>query len=73
MAKIIFERQKCIGCGACQSLCSKFWKMAEDGKAELLGSKQKPGTENFERELEEIECNQEAIDNCPVQCIQIES
>ena len=63
MVKIIFEREKCIGCGLCQNLCPKYWKMAEDGKAEFLGSKE---------ELEEVECNQEAADSCPTQCIRIE-
>jgi len=62
MIKINFERDKCIGCGSCQAVCPKCWKLAEDGKAELLCAK----------EIEEVGCNQEAADSCPVQCIQIE-
>lgn len=72
MAKIILERPKCIGCGSCQALCPKYWKMADDGKVDLLGSKQNPGTENFELEIKDIECNQEAVDSCPAQCIHME-
>ena len=64
--KIILEREKCIGCGSCEALCSKYWKLVEDGKVNLSGSK------NNELDIKEIECNQEAADACPVQCIKIE-
>lgn len=70
MAKIILEREKCIGCGSCEAVCPKFWKLAEDGKADLLGSKAQDG--NFELEVEEVGCHQQAAENCPVQCIKIE-
>lgn len=69
--KIIHERQKCIGCGSCVALCPEYWEMAEDGKANLLNSKTNPKSENQELEIEKIECNQEAADICPVQCIRI--
>lgn len=69
--KIVFERQKCLDCGSCQAVCSKYWKLAENGKAELLGSKQNPKTKNYELEVKNIGCNQEAVDSCPVQCIHI--
>jgi ferredoxin len=62
MAKINFERDKCIGCGSCQAVCPQCWKLAEDGKADLICSK----------EIKEVGCNQEAADSCPVQCIQVE-
>lgn len=69
--KIIHEPEKCIGCGSCAAVCPKFWEMAEDGKSKLLGSKvEKKG--NSELEVEKAECNQEAVDVCPVQCIRIE-
>jgi len=71
MAKIILEREKCIGCGSCVALCPKYWEMAEDGKTKLLGSKKNPKTGNDELEIEKIECNQEAADACPVQIIHI--
>jgi ferredoxin len=67
--KIIHQRQNCIGCGLCANLCEKYWRMAEDGKAQLLGAKEKNG--NWELEIKERDCNQEAADSCPVQCIQI--
>jgi ferredoxin len=71
MAKIIQEREKCIGCGSCAALCPKYWEMAEDGKSKLLNST--PNTVgNYELEVEGVECNQEAADACPVQIIHIE-
>lgn len=70
MIKIILEIQKCIGCGSCEAVCSRFWKLQADGKVQLLGSKQ--NGENFELEVENIECNNEAAQSCPVQCIKIQ-
>ena len=69
--KIIFERQKCIGCGTCQALCSKYWFLEEDGKVSLKNAKENYKTGNQELELKEVGCNQEAADSCPVQCIHI--
>lgn len=68
--KIIHEREKCIGCGTCVALCPKFFEMADDGKARLLGSK-KNSKGNDELEVEKTECAQEAAEACPVQCIRI--
>ncbi|PIS17300.1 MAG: ferredoxin [Candidatus Nealsonbacteria bacterium CG09_land_8_20_14_0_10_42_14] len=64
MAKIILEKEKCIGCGSCQAVCPKYWQLADDGKAKYLGPS--------ELEDKDIGCNQEAVDTCPVQCIHIE-
>lgn len=68
--KIIHEREKCIGCGSCVALCPKFWEMAEDGKSDLKGAT-KNSEGNYELEVEEVDCNQEAADSCPVQIIHI--
>jgi ferredoxin len=67
--KVIHERKKCIGCGLCASVCPKFWEMGDDGKSNLLNG-QKNG-ENYELEVSEAGCNQEAADGCPVQCIKV--
>ncbi len=72
MPKIILQREKCIGCGSCVVLCPKFWKMSEDGKSQLLNSKKNPKTGNWELEVKDIHCNQDAVDVCPVQIIHIE-
>lgn len=70
--KIIHEIEKCIGCGLCANLCPKYWKMGGDGKAHLENSKINSATGNEELEANDIGCNQDAADSCPVQCITIE-
>ena len=70
MPKVIQEREKCIGCGSCAALCPNCWEMAEDGKSRLKNSIQN-AEGNYELEVENIECNQEAADACPVQVIHI--
>ena len=67
--KIIQEHEKCIGCGSCVALCSKFWEMGDDTKAKPINSSLSGS--NYELEVEKAECNQEAADSCPVQCIMV--
>ena len=69
--KIIFEQQKCIGCGSCQALCPKYFEMSENGKAELKGSTKNPQTQNEELDTEEDKTLEEAAESCPMQCIHI--
>jgi ferredoxin len=59
--RIVQDREVCIGCGACVSVCPDNWEMKDDGKAGPIKT-----------EIEEIGCNQDAADVCPVQCIKIE-
>ena len=69
--KIIFEREKCIGCGSCVAICPEFWEIAEDGKSHLKNSKRDLKTGNDELEITKVKCGQDATDVCPVQCIHI--
>ncbi len=69
--KIIHEREKCIGCGACVALCPEIFEMTEDGKASLKKGKKNEVTGNFEKELAGLSCSQEAVDACPVEIIRI--
>lgn len=74
MAKIIQSHEECIGCGLCVSLCPKFWEMHEDdNRAHLIGGKLDKEKGEYELEIEDgdIDCNQEAVDSCPVQIIKI--
>lgn len=63
--QIILDRSKCIGCGACASVCSDVFKIANDGKSSLkdieLSDLQKIETA--------IACPKEAVEVCPVKCI----
>jgi ferredoxin len=59
MFKISVDKQLCIGCGACVAQCDNFeMTTADEPKAVAKKS-----------EVEEIGCNQEAVDICPVQAI----
>lgn len=73
--KVIYNREGCIGAGGCVAVCPKYWKMAEDGKADLLGSKKNLSTGNFELEIEvseeDLERLKESADACPVQVIEV--
>jgi ferredoxin len=74
MAKITHNYENCIGCGSCEAVCPQFWKMDyEKGKADLVGAKKDPvtGDEELEALEENMGCNQEAADVCPVQVIKI--
>jgi ferredoxin len=55
--KVKIDREKCIGCGACESLCPEAFKM-EDGKAKFTGK----GKEK---------CIKDVVDSCPVQAIEV--
>ena len=69
MSKIKLEREKCIGCGSCQALCSKYFEIIDDGKSHIVGAEKK---EVEELEVEKIECAESASEACPAQCIHIE-
>lgn len=54
---IKIDKEKCIGCGACTSVCGNFEMV--DGKAVAKDPKSKD------------KCNKEAADICPVQAITV--
>ena len=54
MVKI--DKEKCIGCGACASICSEIFEIGDDGKAKVKAQKN-------------ISCVKEAIGSCPVDAI----
>ncbi len=62
MVKVIIthDRDLCVGCGACAAICPDNWEMAEDGKASAK-----------KLELDEVGCNKQAAESCPVQCIHV--
>ncbi len=77
MVKIIQDHENCIGCGSCAAICPKFWEMNyEEGKSFLKGA-EKNERDEYELDLpaqagvQDVECNQEAVDACPVQVIKI--
>ena len=38
MAILKVDKNKCIGCGTCVSLCPDFFEMGADGKAQVINS-----------------------------------
>ncbi len=71
MAKIIQQRDKCIGCGTCVAVCPAFWQMGDDGKSVLKNAKDAGGNK-FELKVDDVGCNKEAAASCPVQVIIVE-
>ena len=52
------NKEKCIGCGACVSVCEEVFEM-KDGKAIVKKGKEKS----------KIPCVKEAAETCPVEAI----
>ena len=50
------NKEKCIGCGLCASVCDEVFEMGDDGKAKVKAQKNIP-------------CVKEAKDSCPVDAI----
>ena len=57
--KIYLDKEKCIGCGSCESVCPKIFEI-KDGKAQV---KKYDTDEKCVKEAEEI---------CPVDAIKVE-
>ena len=55
---ISVNKDTCIGCGTCASLCPDSFKMEDDGKSEVISQA-------------EGECVKNAAESCPVQAIVI--
>ena len=56
---ISVDADACIGCGACANICENF--EVKEGKAVPVQSK-----------VDDISCNQDAADACPVNAIHVE-
>lgn len=70
--KIIFQRNKCIGCNYCNEADSNRWRMSKkDGKANLLQSQKKGDFWIAEIANHELEANEKAVSVCPVNIIKI--
>lgn len=72
MAKIILNKDECIGCGSCSIVCPSLFEIEENNhKANLKNAKI---VDNFwELELSELKCGEEVTEICPVKAIKIEN
>lgn len=59
--KVKVNRDNCIGCGACEAICDKVFKLDEEGISTVV-------CENFE-EVDEATLN-DAIEGCPTSAIE---
>jgi len=57
--EIKINKDKCIGCGNCEALCPKIFKL-KDGKAIVVKSS-----------VEKVDCEKEAKNSCPVDAISV--
>jgi ferredoxin len=58
MAKVKVNEELCIGCGTCEALCPKVFKM-ENGKSKVISE-----------DCEDCDCR-EAVESCPASAISI--
>lgn len=69
------DKERCIGCGSCMIICSKYFEMDNEGISELKGATKnsKKRTLGSEEEplKEDIECFETAAQSCPVNCIKV--
>jgi ferredoxin len=61
--KAFVDKDACIGCGLCESVCPRAFRMNDQGIAE-------PVSEDLPAEL--AECAGEAEAQCPVEAIRLE-
>lgn len=72
MARIVFYRNKCIGCNACVEADFSRWRISQkDGKCCLVGAKENKGIYSVTIREEELAANQLAERTCPVRCIKV--
>jgi len=57
--KIEIDKDECIGCGSCEATCPANFVL-KNGKATAKKAV-----------VEDLGCNKQAADNCPVECIKI--
>ena len=72
--KIIFEKDKCIGAAACNSVSDSWLYNDEENKSNLIGGKFNNENNTYELEISDKEFDRDlnAARLCPVKAIHIE-
>ncbi|MBI4159531.1 ferredoxin [Candidatus Woesearchaeota archaeon] len=71
---IRLKRTGCIGAVSCEAMAPKHWKLANDGKIDLISSKlidKENDIWELEIEAKDLEKNVDAAKACPVNVIEI--
>ncbi len=71
--KITVDRQNCIGADSCEVIAPEFFKLASDGKIDLVGGIKTGGKMEWEGSVDEATLKKlkQAATSCPVQVIEI--
>lgn len=68
LAKVRIDKETCIGCGVCASLCEEVFSLGDDGKAEIV-EKYRGGDSSVGNAPDDVGCVDSAIESCPVDAI----
>ena len=71
MAKVEHDRDTCIGCGACVAIHPDGWEMKDDGKASIVGGKERADNWEEKEIHDDYQEHKEAAESCPVECIHL--
>jgi len=71
--KVYIDRDECVECGGCESVCSDVFELKEGEKASIVEKYRTGGLGEGEVEDDLISCVEEAEESCPVDVIRIES
>jgi ferredoxin len=72
MRKVIFYRNKCIGCSICREMQPAIWRMSKkDGKAVLLNSIEKKQIHQLNIHASLVNTIKEIMEACPARVIKI--
>ncbi len=67
-----FNKEGCIGAGACEAACPKFWKLDGDKATLIEGVANNDGSiQTREIGQEDLRSNLDAAQSCPVNVIHI--
>jgi ferredoxin len=73
MPKIMYYRNKCIGCNFCYETWPMRWRLSrKDGKSTLVGGTEKKGIFRVDIHADELDINTHIASACPVKIIKVE-